>query len=150
MMRASLLFAAALALCACLPLDQAKDSAGEPQGAAAGERAAVEAIAGAYTLAEVGSPNETCRVTLDPSPAVRAAGLTIRSLSFGATCREHIAALAAARQWAWTGGGSISLFGGGPTRELAHFSPVQDATGVFLRGGFAGDAAIYELRRPDP
>lgn len=88
-----------------------------------------------------------CRVTLEAAQVRRVAGQTTRSVSFGSACGEQFAVLRAVRQWAWTGGGSIAFFGGDPTRELSDFSPVQDGTGVYLRGGFEGDAGVYELRK---
>jgi hypothetical protein len=110
------------------------------------ERTAVEALAGVYNLAAAESSVTDCRVSLSASAAGREAHLTTYSLSLSDGCRELFAALGAARFWAWTGGASISFLGGDPIHEVAHFSPVQDASGVFLRGGLAGEAGVYELR----
>ena len=88
-------------------------------------------------------------LTLAATPVGRLAGQTTRSVSFSSACVEKFTSLRAVRQWAWTGGGSISFFGGDPIRQLSDFSPVQDGTGVYLRGGFEDDAGVYELRQPD-
>lgn len=141
MIRASALFAAVVGLSGCLPIEA-------PQPTSV-EQAAVGSIAGTYTFGAVEASLVGCRVTLEATPVGRGAGHTTRSVSFSAACGERFAALRAVRQWAWTGGGSIAFFGGDPARELSDFSPVQDGTGVYLRGGFEGDAGVYELRQPD-
>ena len=141
MLRAFALFAAVVGFSACLPIEN-------PQRSSI-EQAAVGSIVGGYTLGAAEASLVGCRVTLEATPMGRAAGHTTRSVSFSSACVENFAALRAVRQWAWTGGGSIAFFGGDPSRELSDFSPVQDGTGVYLRGGFEGDAGVYELRQPD-
>src|SRR5262245_34151070 len=132
MIRTCLVVAMALALSGCCtPMQGTRDVASGTQDATE-ERAAVDAIAGTYAFTTAGTADENCRVTLNSTEIGHTAGVTLRSASVDPACRARFAALADVRTWAWTGGGSISLFGGEPTREVAHFSPVQDATGVFL------------------
>jgi hypothetical protein len=140
LIRAGALVAALVGLSACLPIEHPEPSSSE--------QAAVGSLVGTYTFGVAEASLVGCRVTLEATPVGHAAGHTTRSVSFGSAC-ENFASLRAVRQWAWTGGGSISFFGGDPTRELSDFSPVQDVTGVYLRGGFEGDAGVYELRQPD-
>jgi hypothetical protein len=138
LIRASALFAALVGLSACVPI--------EPPQPSSVEQLAVGSFVGAYTLGVAEASLVGCRVTFEATPVGHVAGHTTRSVSFSSACGENFASLRAVRQWAWTGGGSIAFFGGDPTRELSDFSPVQDATGVYLRGGFEGDSGVYELR----
>jgi hypothetical protein len=140
LIRAIALLAAGLLFSACSPIEHSRRSAIE--------QAAVGSIVGAYTFGVAEASLVGCGVTLEATPVGRAAGHTTRSVAFSSACGDHFATLRAVRQWAWTGGGSIAFFGGDPTRELSDFSPVQDGTGVYLRGGFEGDVRVYELRQP--
>ncbi|MES1199662.1 MAG: hypothetical protein ABUS48_06755 [Pseudomonadota bacterium] len=142
LIRVSAFFAAVVGLSACLPI--------EPSQPSSTEQAAVESIVGAYSFGAAEASLVGCRVTLEATPVGRADGHTTRSVSLSSACGEHFPALRAVRQWVWTGGGGIAFFGSQPSRELSDFSPVQDATGVYLRGGFEGDAGVYELRRQEP
>ncbi len=141
LIRASALFVALLGLSACLPIEHPQPSSTE--------QAAVGSLVGTYTFGVAEDSRVSCRVTLEATPVGHLAGQTTRSVSFSSACGENFASLRAVRQWAWTGGGSISFFGGDPTRELSDFSPVQDGTGVYLRGGFEDETGVYELRQPD-
>jgi hypothetical protein len=139
--RAIALIFAVLGLSGCVTTEHSQQSSIE--------EAAVGSIGGTYTFGVAEGPLLGCRVTLEATPVGRAAGHTTRSVSFSSSCRERFAVLRAVRQWAWISGGSIAFFGGEPFRELSDFSPVQDGTGVYLRGGFERDTGIYELRQPD-
>jgi len=141
LIRASALFVALIGLSACTPSEHPQPSSTE--------QVAVGLLAGAYTFGVAEGSLVGCRVTLAATPVGRLAGQTTRSVSFSSACVEKFTSLRAVRQWAWTGGGSISFFGGDPIRQLSDFSPVQDGTGVYLRGGFEDDAGVYELRQPD-
>jgi hypothetical protein len=141
LIRASALFAALVGLSACFPIEHPQPSSTE--------QAAVGSLVGTYTFGVAEASLVGCRVTLEATPVGQVAGQTTRSVSFSSACGENFASLRAVRQWTWTGGGSISFFGGDPTRELSDFSPVQDGTGVYLRGGFEGHTGVYELRQPD-
>jgi hypothetical protein len=106
------------------------------------DQATVDALATTYTFGAVEAPLTGCIVTLEATPS------DLRSVTVNASCRDRFAFLRAVSRWEPTGGGSIRLLGGEPLRELSNFSPVQDATGVYLRGGFEGERSAYELRPP--
>jgi hypothetical protein len=101
-------------------------------------QATVDLLATTYTFAVAETPPGRCTVTLDAAPT---------TVTIGQHCRAFTV-LRDVTRWKPTGGASISLLGGAPLRELSNLSPVQDATGVYLRGGFAGDKRVYELRPP--
>jgi hypothetical protein len=103
------------------------------------EQATVDLLATTYAFGVAGSPQGRCTVTLNAAPAT--------SVTLGKHCRDF-PVLREVTHWEPTGGASIRLLGGTPLRELSNLSPVQDATGVYLRGGFAGDNNLYELRPP--
>jgi hypothetical protein len=110
------------------------------------EQATVDALAGTYVFGASEMPGEGCRVTLKREPVLRKAQHVLRPALFNSACAKTFSSLHGVTHWAATGGASIALFGGDPLTETADFSPVQDATGVYLRGGFEGDSKIYELR----
>jgi hypothetical protein len=103
------------------------------------DRATVDALATTYTFGVAEAPTVGCIVELKAERRV---------VVINDRCRERFPQLGAVSNWQPTGGASIALFGGTPLRELSNFSPAQDGTGVYLRGGFAGDPAVYELRPP--
>ena len=109
------------------------------------DAATVEVLAMTYTFGPVEVPLVGCVVTLKATPH-RTAGRFGYPVAINAACREHFSWLRTVSRWEPTGGGSLRLLGGAPFRELADFSPVQDGTGVYLHGGFAGH--LYELRPP--
>ena len=109
--------------------------------------ATVEALATTYTFGVTDEPLLGCIVKLKPMQK-RSKGKSGRPVEINEQCRDRFPALSQVTRWEPTGGGSIKLLGGKPYQELSDFSPVQDATGVYLRGGFEGDKAIYELRPP--
>jgi hypothetical protein len=135
MIRASLLLASAIGISA-FGLSQAETV----------NQATIDALARSYSFGVVETAHDRCRVTLTATPARRASGrAATRPVSFNSACRKF-ASLRGVTHWAPTGGASVALFGGDRLHEIADFSPVQDGTGVYLRGGFAGDARLYELR----
>ena len=103
------------------------------------DQATVDLLATTYTFGVAEAPQGRCTVTLNAAPTT--------SVTIGKHCRDF-AVLRDVTRWEPTGGASISLLGGTPLRELSNLSPVQDGTGVYLRGGFAGDKNVYELRPP--
>jgi hypothetical protein len=113
---------------------------------AKGPPAAVMALAGTYAVARDGAETG-CTLALKPTALGQAERRVVRAVEFAEPCRDVAPALLAATGWAWTGGGSVTLYGGRTLREKAHFSPVQDGTGVYLRGAAAGSANLLELRR---
>ena len=109
------------------------------------DRAAVDALTGAYDFGVAEAPPRGCVVTLKgPSAQTkRRAGMPV---AINARCRHRYPILRSVSRWEPTGGGSVRLLGDKPLRELSDFSPVQDGSGVYLRGGFEGEAKVYELR----
>jgi len=103
------------------------------------DQATVDLLATTYSFNVAEAPQGRCTVTLNAAPAT--------SVTIGKHCRAFTV-LRDVTHWEPTGGGSIRLLGGTPPRERANLSPVQDGTGVYLRGGFAGDKNVYELRPP--
>ncbi len=149
LMQLLLSFALALVGVAAVP---AADAAAPPpapleavQLSAPEYRAAVESLAGAYTFAVAEGAGRGCVVRLLRAPVQtkRRAGLPV---AIDAGCRRRFPVLRAVVRWQPTGGGSLRLLGGAPFRELSDFSPVQDGSGVYVRGGFAGAPQVYELR----
>jgi hypothetical protein len=134
MIRASLLFASVIGISAS-GLSQAETVS----------QATLGALAQSYTFGVVENAPGSCRVTLASTPVRHALGRATRPVTLNSACQKF-ASLRGVARWSPTSGASIALFGGAPLHEIADFSPVQDATGVYLRGGFAGDAHIYELR----
>ena len=108
-------------------------------------RGAVDALTGAYDFGVAEAPLRGCVVTLKgPSAQTkRRAGMPV---TINARCRHRYPILRSVSRWEPTGGGSVRLLGGKRLRELSDFSPVQDGSGVYLRGGFEGEANVYELR----
>jgi hypothetical protein len=102
-------------------------------------QATVDLLATTYTFAVAETPPGRCTVTLNAAPTT--------NVTIGKHC-STFTVLRDVTRWEATGGGSIRLLGGTPLRALSDLSPVQDATGVYLRGGFAGDKTVYELRPP--
>jgi hypothetical protein len=123
------------------------DSAPSAPSSAAVDRAAIAALATTYTFGVSDEPLLGCIVKLKPA-LKRSKGRSGRPVEINEQCHDRFPALSRVTRWEPTGGGSIRLLGGKPYQELSDFSPVQDATGVYLRGGFKGDKAIYELRPP--
>lgn len=118
----------------------------DPIGVTAPDQATIDGLANDYALAVAGVP---VRCTLSLKAKFARAGAPLRlPVSMSGSCRDRFPSLGRVSNWEPTGGGSIRLLGGTPLRELADFSPVQDGSGVYLRGGFAGDSTIYELRLP--
>jgi hypothetical protein len=105
----------------------------------------IDLLAGSYRFGEINTRGEGCLVVLKRSP-VSNSERELRPIEIASACRAKVAALGNVTHWAAIGGASIALYGGDPLRELSDFSPVQDGTGVYLRGGFSGDAKVYELR----
>lgn len=103
------------------------------------DQATIEALARSYSFGVAETQLGGCAVTLKANSAVE----------LGANCRARFPVLRDVTSWTPTGGASIALFGGTPLREIADFAPVQDGTGVYLRGGFEGDRNLYELRLRD-
>lgn len=103
------------------------------------DQATVDILATTYTFGVAEAPQSRCTVTLNAAPTT--------SVTIGKHCGDF-AVLRDVTHWEPTGGASISLLGGTPLGERANLSPVQDATGVYLRGGFADDKNVYELRPP--
>src|SRR5689334_22662560 len=108
-------------------------------------QATLDALAQRYAFNAIATPNAGCHVTLAASPVRHSSEHAMRPVTFNSACRTF-ASLRGITHWSPTGGASLALFGGKPLQEIADFSPVQDGTGVYLRGGFAGDARVYELR----
>jgi hypothetical protein len=109
------------------------------------DQATVDALAQSYTFGAAETVHQGCRITLQAAP-VRSRDT--RPVHLNSACRERFPVLRAVTRWRPTGGASVALFGGEPLHEIADFSPVQDGSGVYLRGGFEGDTNIYELRTP--
>jgi len=149
MIRTILLLAGLIGLSACTSAGSPPGSAAATAPAEAVDQAAVDAFAQTYTFGVPGGVPNECRVTLAATPILRTPEHVTRPVQINAACRQNFRSLSAVTRWSPTGGASIALFGGEPVRELADFSPAQDGTGVYLRGGFQGDANIYELRAPD-
>jgi hypothetical protein len=103
------------------------------------DQATVDLLATTYTFGIAEARQGRCTVTLNAVPTT--------SVTIGKHC-GGFAVLRNVTRWEPTGGGSIRLLGHAPLRELSNLSPVQGATGVYLRGGFAGDKRVYELRPP--
>lgn len=92
------------------------------------------------------------------------AGYTTRSVVFSSACGENFASLRAVWQWAWTGGGSIPLFGGDPARELYDFSSAgrnwrpppgrfrrrRESLRIATTGSVSLQAADYDRIRREP
>lgn len=108
-------------------------------------RAAVDALAGAYDFGVAEAPLRGCVVTLKGAPA-QTKGRAGLPVSLGASCRHRFPVLRNVLRWEPTGGGSVRLLGGKHLHELSDFSPVQDGSGVYMRGGFEGAARVYQLR----
>jgi hypothetical protein len=147
-MRLAVLAVAALfGASACSDLSPADGSRAAAARSAPEDQAAVDLLARTYTFGEAEAPLMGCNVALDAT-AVDVAGRPARRVRVAPGCLKAFPSLGAVTHWAPTGGASIALLGGDPLSELADFSPVQDGTGVYLRGGIAGDKRIYELRTP--
>ncbi|MBI1360705.1 MAG: hypothetical protein GC155_10560 [Alphaproteobacteria bacterium] len=99
----------------------------------------LDALSGRYSFGLAEKKPEGCIVTLEASGD--------QAVRMGGRCKRY-AVLHEITRWEPTGGGGIRLMGGKPLREISDFSPVQDGSGVYLRGGFADDSQIYELRPP--
>jgi len=127
---------AALSVCAV-------SAATEPPEPSAFDAATVDVLATTYAFDATGARPSGCTVSLAASPVERAG----RPVTIGAGCRERYPALAAVTHWKPTGGASISLLGE-RSQVLSDLSPVQDGSGVYLRGGFEGDQTVYEMRPP--
>lgn len=112
---------------------------------AAVDKATVEVLATTYTFGVAEAPLVGCVVVLRAKP-LRAKERVGFPVAINGECRKHFPWLRKVSRWEPTGGGSLRLLGGARFRELADFSPVQDGTGVYLHGGFAGH--LYELRPP--
>ena len=108
-------------------------------------QATVDALAGRYNFGAAEAPLTRCAVRLGAKP-VRGAGRVGLPVTINAKCRWSFPALRLVSRWEPAGGASLHLLGGRPLHELSDFSPVQDGSGVYLRGGFAGDRKVYELR----
>lgn len=108
-------------------------------------QAAVEGLAGAYTFGVAGTEFGGCVVRLGATPP-ETKDLPGFPVTIGATCLRRFASLKDVSRWQPTGGGSFRLLGGAPLREISNFSPVQDGSGVYSRGGFENDKNVYELR----
>jgi hypothetical protein len=111
------------------------------------DQATLGALATRYTFASAGALPQGCIVTLSRGPALTKPRLGF-AVTINAACRRHYPSLKAVARWEPTGGGSLRLLGGSPLHELSDFSPVQDASGVYLRGGFDGERTVYQLRPP--
>lgn len=107
--------------------------------------ATIDALAVTYRFQATNASDAGCHVTLKREPLLQSNVEALRPVDVAAACRAF-SSLHGVTHWAATGGASVALFGGDPLTEASDFSPVQDATGVYLRGGFAGDTRIYELR----
>lgn len=107
-------------------------------------QAAVEGFAGAYTFGVAGAQLQGCVLRLEEAPDAK--GLPGLPVTIGAKCLRKFASLKDVSRWQPTGGGSFRLLGGAPLREISNFSPVQDGSGVYSRGGFENDKNVYELR----
>ncbi len=92
----------------------------------------LDALSGHYSFGFAEKKPQGCIVTLEAS-----AGQAVR---MGERCKRY-AVLHDITRWEPTGGASIRLMGGRPLHEIADFSPVQNGSGVYLRGGFSGDPA---------
>ncbi len=108
-------------------------------------QAAVEGLAGAYTFGVAGAEAGGCVVRLEAAPP-ETKSLPGFPVTIGAICLRRFASLSDVWRWQPTGGGSFRLLGGAPLREISNFSPVQDGSGVYGRGGFENDKNVYELR----
>lgn len=121
----------------------AVDAATEPLAPPVLDAATVDVLATIYAFDATGAPPSGCTVSLAASPVERAG----RPVTVGAPCLARYPVLAAVTHWEPTGGASISLLGE-RSQALSYLSPVQDGTGVYLRGGFEGDQTVYEMRPP--
>lgn len=154
MKRLSTTLAAALCLAACSPAPAPAPSpspsapAPSPSPSAtptvdpAAE--AVAALARTHRIVLAGETRPSCDVKLNA--AAQAGGdPSVHPASVDQACVKTFPALKTLAAWKVTGGASIELLDarGG---VIGDFSPVQDATGVYLRGGAGG--RIYELRTP--
>jgi hypothetical protein len=111
----------------------------------AADEAVIRALAVPYTFNVVNAARGGCVVRLEAAPAQSDRQIG-HPLFIDRRCRARFPVLRLVARWAPTGGASIRLLGGTPLRELSDFSPVQDGSGVYLRGGFAGAAGVFELR----
>src|SRR6185369_12382349 len=109
------------------------------------DQAALQSLATTYSFGVAETASAGCVVRLK---AVRGKVRRGFPLSINARCRQRFPILRTVSRWEPTGGGSLRLLGGSPFHELSDFAPVQDGSGVYLRGGFAGDRHVYELRPP--
>ncbi|HVY90814.1 MAG TPA: hypothetical protein VG942_18245 [Hyphomonadaceae bacterium] len=123
--------ALALACAACSPTPSPT-----PTAKADDAHAAAQAALGVtYEVKLTGGPTAPCQLKLDPA--------TLATTT--PACQAQYPLIQHVTKWKATEGGSLSLLAANGT-SLADFSPVQDGTGVYLRGG--ADGAIYELWPP--
>jgi hypothetical protein len=127
---------AALSVCAV-------GTATEPLELPVVDAATVDVLATTYAFDATGAPPSGCTVSLAASPVERAG----RPVTIGSACGARYPVLAAVTHWEPTGGASISLLDK-RSQASSDLSPVQDGTGVYLRGGFEGDQTVYEMRPP--
>jgi len=111
------------------------------------DQGTVDALAATYTFSMTDQPLVGCIVELKATP-VQAKGRFGRPVKINEQCTDRFPFLAQVTRWEPTGGGSIRLLGGKPFQEISDFAPVQDASGVYLRGSFPDDKSTYELRPP--
>jgi hypothetical protein len=108
------------------------------------EAANVAALAGIYEFTPVGEAEPTCLIRLDADDQgiadepVRLAWTTPR-------CWEPFPALRKLERWAPVAAGSLKLIDDAGN-TIGEFSPVQDGTGVYLRGGAGG--AVFQMKQP--
>ncbi len=146
------LLAVVAALAACTPAP-APQATVEP--ALAPEAPATPAVSEADAIAtELGhiyeiniseAPDVTCLAKLDPDD-IHPGPEVVRLAWVEARCAEVFPALGKLARWTPTAGGSLSLLDA-EDKSIGDFSPVQDGTGVYIRGGVGGK--LFDLRTPN-
>lgn len=103
----------------------------------------LKALSGLYRINVVGADKVSCTLRLDADDVARGPD-PIRLVAVEPLCFTALHTLHEVAQWAPRGPGSLALFDRNH-KELGDFSPVQDGTGVYLRGGVSDQ--LFEMRQ---
>lgn len=141
---------AALAACSPAPAPEAKveptpalETAATP--AASTTDAITAELGHIYEINISEAPDVTCLAKLDPDD-IHPGPEVVHLAWVEARCAELFPALSKLARWTPTAGGSLSLLDA-DDKSIGDFSPVQDGTGVYIRGGVGGK--LFDLRTPD-
>lgn len=133
------------------PTDTAP-AAPAPATDAISEIAHVYAFSAAVTGGEgapVGPDDPNCLIKLDADDMDPREQVVVRRVWMEPACYPAFPALRAVTQWELIPAAGVRLLGGDPLATIGEFSPVQDGTGVYIRGGAGSDGKVYEMRTPN-